>query len=82
MISFGKLNKEILVSFLLKNGVLHMRYIATIFWAVIITFVLSYVLSSMANEPLDLVATLVMAAIFSIIVFVLGDGLLRERKEQ
>ncbi|WP_047982451.1 YjzD family protein [Ornithinibacillus contaminans] len=59
-----------------------MRYIATIFWAVLISFVLSYVLSSMAGESLDLVATLVVAAIFSIVIFLLGDGLLRQRNEQ
>ncbi|WP_047986199.1 YjzD family protein [Ornithinibacillus californiensis] len=59
-----------------------MRYLATILWAVLITFVLSYVLSSMAGVALDLVATLVMAAIFSVVVFILGDGLLREQKDQ
>lgn len=59
-----------------------MRYIATILWAVLITFVLSYVLSSMGGGSLDLVATLVMAAILSIAIFILGDGLLREKKEQ
>ncbi|MBC5636686.1 MULTISPECIES: YjzD family protein [Ornithinibacillus] len=59
-----------------------MRYIATILWAVLITFVLSYVLSSMGGGSLDLVATLVMAAILSIAIFILGDGLLKEKKEQ
>ncbi|WP_026905721.1 YjzD family protein [Paucisalibacillus globulus] len=59
-----------------------MRYLVTIFWAVLITFVLSYVLSSMAGQSLDLVATFVMAAIFSLFIFILGDGLLREKKEQ
>ncbi|WP_042149031.1 YjzD family protein [Paucisalibacillus sp. EB02] len=59
-----------------------MRYLATIFWAVLVTFVLSYVLSSMAGATLDLVATLVMAAIFSIFIFILGDGILREKKGQ
>ncbi|GGA73921.1 YjzD family protein [Ornithinibacillus halotolerans] len=58
-----------------------MRYIVTIIWAVLITFVLSYVLSSMAGASFDMVSTLVMAAIFSVIVFVLGDGLLRDSKE-
>ena len=62
--------------------VLHMRYLATIVWAVLITFVLSYVLSSMGGESLDMVSTLVMAAIFSIIIFILGDGALRNRKKQ
>jgi hypothetical protein len=79
MSSFGKLNKELMIS---KNGVYDMRYIATMFWAVLISFVLSYVLSSMAGASLDLVATFITAAIFSIIVFILGDGLLRGEKEQ
>lgn len=59
-----------------------MRYIFTIVWAALISFVLSYVLSSMGGESLDIVATLVMAAVFSIIIFLLGDGVLREKKEQ
>jgi hypothetical protein len=72
-----------MIVFLKRIGVLHtMRYLATIFWAVLVTFVLSYVLSSMAGATLDLVATLVMAAIFSIFIFILGDGILREKKEQ
>ena len=57
-----------------------MRYLVTIFWAVLITFVLSYVLSSMSGQSLDLVATFVMAAIFSVFIFILGDGILREKK--
>jgi hypothetical protein len=56
------------------------RYLVTIFWAVLITFVLSYVLSSMSGQSLDLVATFVMAAIFSVFIFILGDGILREKK--
>lgn len=59
-----------------------MRYIFTIIWAVLISFVLSYVLSSMGGGSLDLVATFVLAAIFSIFVFLLGDGVLRDSKEQ
>ncbi|GIO25742.1 DUF2929 family protein [Ornithinibacillus bavariensis] len=59
-----------------------MRYIASIFWAILISFVLSYVLSSMAGASLDLVATFIAAAIISIFIFILGDGLLREEKEQ
>jgi hypothetical protein len=36
----------------------------------------------MAGQSLDLVATFVMAAIFSLFIFILGDGILREKKEQ
>ncbi|SHG23024.1 YjzD family protein [Ornithinibacillus halophilus] len=59
-----------------------MRYLWTIIWAVLITFVLSYVLSSMGGAEFLLVDTLIVAAVFSIAIFILGDGVLRQKKEQ
>ncbi|MDY0406184.1 YjzD family protein [Virgibacillus sp. 179-BFC.A HS] len=58
-----------------------MRYIWTIIWSVLFSATISYVLSSMAGEPFNLTATLVMAAIFCIAVWVLGEGLLKEDKQ-
>ncbi|MBU8792120.1 YjzD family protein [Oceanobacillus caeni] len=55
-----------------------MRYIASIFWAVLISFAISYVLSSMGGEPFVLSHSLILAALFSIAVFILGDGILKE----
>ncbi|SER86592.1 Protein of unknown function [Gracilibacillus ureilyticus] len=55
-----------------------MKYVMTIFWALIISLVVGYVLASMAGQALDVPGTLAIAAIFSIIVFLLGDGILKE----
>ncbi|MFB4474602.1 DUF2929 family protein [Oceanobacillus caeni] len=55
-----------------------MRYIASIVWAILISFAISYVLSSMGGEPFVLSHSLILAALFSIAVFILGDVLLKE----
>ncbi|WP_284139435.1 MULTISPECIES: YjzD family protein [unclassified Virgibacillus] len=57
-----------------------MRYIWTIIWAMLISGVLSYVLSSMAANPFVLKDTLILGAIFAIFIFILGEGVLREEK--
>ncbi|MBP1969029.1 membrane protein CcdC involved in cytochrome C biogenesis [Virgibacillus natechei] len=59
-----------------------MRYIMTIVWAIIISTVLSYVLTSMEGEPFVLSEALILGVIFSIIVIVLGEFVLKEKKEQ
>lgn len=58
-----------------------MRFLIVIFWAVIISGVLSYVLSSMASAPFNGTHTLVLAVILSIVVFILGEGVLTESEE-
>ncbi|MUK90589.1 DUF2929 family protein [Ornithinibacillus sp. L9] len=58
-----------------------MRYLMTIIWAVLISSTLSYVLSSMAGEPFPVTDTLVLSAIVSIVIFVLGDGVLKVNSE-
>ncbi|MGM8212663.1 DUF2929 family protein [Virgibacillus sp. W0430] len=58
-----------------------MRYIMTVFWAVLISGVVSYVLSSMASEPFSVSDSLILAAIMAIIIFVLGDGLLKNQED-
>ncbi|MEC5423618.1 DUF2929 family protein [Virgibacillus sp. C22-A2] len=50
----------------------------TIVWAVLISGVISYVLSSMGNEAFSLVNTLVLAAILVVAVVILGEGVLKE----
>ncbi|TQS75819.1 DUF2929 family protein [Ornithinibacillus gellani] len=57
-----------------------MRYIITALWAVLISSVLSYVLTSMGNQAFNLNDTLVLAGVFSIIIFILGDGILKGEK--
>ncbi|MFC4403233.1 DUF2929 family protein [Gracilibacillus xinjiangensis] len=55
-----------------------MKYVMTIFWALIISLVIGFVLARMAGEELNVPGALAIAAIFSIIVFILGDGVLKE----
>ncbi|WP_114352947.1 DUF2929 family protein [Saliterribacillus persicus] len=57
-----------------------MKYVMTITWAVLISFLVAYVLSSMAGETFSIASTFIIAAIFSIIVILIGDVLLREKK--
>jgi hypothetical protein len=56
-----------------------MRYIVSIFWAILISFAISYVLTSMGGEPFVLSDSLILAAFFSVAVFILGDGVLTEK---
>lgn len=58
-----------------------MRYIMTIIWAVLISSVISYVLSNMAGDPFNLTHTLILAAILSVVVFILGDGILKNQED-
>ncbi|KAB8139171.1 DUF2929 family protein [Gracilibacillus oryzae] len=55
-----------------------MKYVMTIFWALIISLVVGYVLASMEGSSLNVPGALAVAAIFSIVVFILGDGILKE----
>ncbi|MFC4386843.1 DUF2929 family protein [Gracilibacillus marinus] len=50
----------------------------TIFWALLISLVVGYVLASMAGDAMNIPGTLAVAAIFSIIAIILGDGILTE----
>ncbi|RKQ32617.1 DUF2929 family protein [Oceanobacillus halophilus] len=56
-----------------------MRYILAIFWAVLISGAISYVLTSMGGEPFVLMDSLILAGIFSVAVFLLGDGVLTDK---
>lgn len=57
-----------------------MRYIVTIIWAVLISAVISYVLSSMAGDDFNMPGTIAVSAVFIIGIFLLGDGILKEDK--
>ncbi|WP_226037665.1 DUF2929 family protein [Aquibacillus saliphilus] len=58
-----------------------MRYFWTIFWAIVISFLISYVLTSMAGEALTLLPIFILAAAFSLTVIIIGDGILKEETE-
>ncbi|MDX8045776.1 DUF2929 family protein [Gracilibacillus sp. S3-1-1] len=55
-----------------------MKYFATIFWAVLILTVVAYVLTSMAGLPFNFAGAISLAAVFSIVAIVLGEGVLKE----
>ncbi|MBM7571521.1 DUF2929 family protein [Aquibacillus albus] len=58
-----------------------MRYLMTIVWALLISFLVSYVLTSMAGETLTFAPIFVVAILFIIVATVIGDGILKESKE-
>jgi len=58
-----------------------MRYIMVVIWSILVGTVISYVLTSMANEPFDLTSTFVLAAIFAIFVILIADVGLKEQSE-
>jgi hypothetical protein len=58
-----------------------MRYVMTIIWAALLGVVLSYVLSSMAAEPFSVSATIAFIIIVSLAVILLGEGVLKDKKE-
>jgi len=64
------------------NEVYKLRYIVGIIWAVLVGAVISYVLASMANEPFSIAGSFVLAAIFTVGIFVLGEGGLKEDKSK
>ncbi|MFD1037707.1 DUF2929 family protein [Virgibacillus byunsanensis] len=55
-----------------------MRFISAIFWALLISGVISYVLSSMAGDPFNFTHTIILAGILSVGVFALGGALKEE----
>lgn len=57
----------------------NMRYIMTIIWSLLISFAVSYVLTSMAGEPFVVAEAVILAAIFAIITFFMGDVVLKEK---
>lgn len=58
-----------------------MRYIMVAIWSILIGMVVSYVLTSMANEPFSLATSFILAAVFAICVILLGDVVLKEQNE-
>ncbi|GGP14411.1 MULTISPECIES: DUF2929 family protein [Oceanobacillus] len=58
-----------------------MRYIMTIFWAVVISLAVSYVLTSMGAEPFVIRDALILAGIFVLAVFALAGFVLKEDTE-
>ncbi|GGN60358.1 MULTISPECIES: DUF2929 family protein [Oceanobacillus] len=57
-----------------------MRYIFTIIWSLLISAAVTYVLTSMAGEPFILSEAVILAVIFMIVTFLMGDVILKEKK--
>ncbi|WP_328701037.1 DUF2929 family protein [Aquibacillus kalidii] len=55
-----------------------LRYIWTIIWSILLSFLAAYVLTSMAGETLSLTPVFVIAAFFAVAVIIIGDGILTD----
>ncbi len=56
-----------------------MKYIMTIVWSLLISVAVAYVLTSMAGEPFVLAEAGILAAAFMVVVFLLGNVILKEQ---
>ncbi|TXL64101.1 DUF2929 family protein [Cerasibacillus terrae] len=54
----------------------------TVIWALLIGGVVSYVLTSMAGDPFNLNTSLIISAIIAVVIFVLGDGILKGNSQE
>ncbi|MFB4169763.1 DUF2929 family protein [Virgibacillus sp. JSM 102003] len=59
-----------------------MRFLIPLVWALFISGVISYVLSSMAGNPFNLTNTVILALIVTIAISILGEGVLKGKSEQ
>lgn len=50
-------------------------------WSLLISSVISYVLTSMAGEPFSITYVFIIAAFFVIVTLLLGESILKEKKE-
>lgn len=58
-----------------------MRFFWTFIWALLIGGAISYILTNMNGEPFNLVHSIILSVIFTIAVFLLGEGVLKEQNE-
>lgn len=63
------------------DEVCSMRFVMVAIWSVLIGAVVSYVLTSMANEPFNLTTSFILSGIFAVIAILLGEVGLREQPE-
>lgn len=59
-----------------------MRFVWPLVWAIFISGVISYVLSSMAGNVFNMTSTLVVAVIITFAVYILGEGVLKDGTDQ
>ncbi|WP_099157185.1 DUF2929 family protein [Virgibacillus ndiopensis] len=58
-----------------------MRFIWTLIWALLISGVISYVLTSMGGTNFNVMSTVTLAIIMAIAVYILGEGIIKREKE-
>lgn len=59
----------------------YMRYIMTIIWSLLISTAVTYVLTSMAGEPFVISEAIILAIVFMVAVFLMGDTVLKEKED-
>lgn len=59
-----------------------MRYFWTIFWAFLLSNMIVYVISSMQATGFSFAQAIILAAVFSVVIFILGDGVVSKESEQ
>ncbi|MGY0692784.1 YjzD family protein [Virgibacillus sp. FSP13] len=59
-----------------------MRFIWTFVWALLISCVISYILTSMASAPFNFMHALILAIIFTVAILLLGEGILKGEQEE
>lgn len=57
----------------LKNEVTIMRFIITIVWSILLGSMVSFILSSIGEQPFSMGLTLMIAGVFSVAVFLLSE---------
>ncbi|WP_102028030.1 YjzD family protein [Salirhabdus sp. Marseille-P4669] len=57
-----------------------MRYIFTLFWSLLISSMVVYVIGNMSGTPFNITNAVVLAVVFTFVVIVLGDGLLKDEE--
>ncbi|TRM11908.1 DUF2929 family protein [Lentibacillus cibarius] len=58
-----------------------MRFLWSFIWAFLISCVISYVLTSMAGNAFSMTSTLAVAIIITLGVYILGEGVLKQKGE-
>lgn len=58
-----------------------MRFLWTFIWALLIGGVISYILVSMTGDSFNMMHSLTLSIIFTIAIFLLGEGVLKEQNE-
>jgi small-conductance mechanosensitive channel len=55
-----------------------MRYIMTFIWSFLLSSMVTYVIGNMSGTPFEITNALVIAVVFTVVVIILGDGLLKD----